>query len=146
MKYLVIAFTAASLQLFATNWLKPQCRPTEESVMSAVYGLIDARALKAIVDAQVTCTILDARGLKGDDGRRIPGAKLAHYQNSLAEFEKLIPSKETLVIVYCGAYECTLSGKLADRLIQLGYKNVLEYPGGLKEWSRVAGYPVDQGW
>ena len=29
--------------------------------------------------------------------------------------------------------------RAAERLVALGYRDVLEYPGGLKEWRRTVG-------
>ena len=43
-------------------------------------------------------------------------------------------SKEIPIIVYCAHSECEASSKLADHLYDCGYYNVMEYPGGLKEW------------
>ena len=42
--------------------------------------------------------------------------------------------KDTPIIVYCAHSECEASSKLADHLYSCGFFNVLEYPGGLKEW------------
>lgn len=42
---------------------------------------------------------------------------------------------EDKIIVYCGSFQCTASTMAAQRLQALGYKNVLDYKGGLKEWQ-----------
>ena len=42
--------------------------------------------------------------------------------------------KEVPIIVYCAHEDCDASSKLAEHLYDCGYFNVMEYPGGLKEW------------
>jgi len=42
--------------------------------------------------------------------------------------------KETPIIVYCGGETCTESTKLIEHLYSCGFFNVMEYPGGMKEW------------
>jgi rhodanese-related sulfurtransferase len=32
-----------------------------------------------------------------------------------------------------------VSQRAAERLVDLGYRNVMEYPGGIKEWRAVMG-------
>ncbi|MHB8173280.1 MAG: rhodanese-like domain-containing protein [Nitrospirota bacterium] len=43
------------------------------------------------------------------------------------------------MIVYCGSFECTLSTKASEILLNMGYENVMEYEGGLKDW-KIAGF------
>ena len=54
---------------------------------------------------------------------------------------KLLPDKGVKVVVYCGSYHCELSVKAARRLKELGYVDVREYRGGIKEWWQK-GFPV----
>jgi rhodanese-related sulfurtransferase len=46
------------------------------------------------------------------------------------------------IIVYCGSFECQASSKAAKVLDRMGYANVLEYEGGLKDW-RAAGFVTE---
>ena len=116
---------------------------SEEAVRLATYGHIDAKGLKVLMDSQTPLVLLDARGGRWNDGNILPGAKLAFYQDPQEEIELLIPNKESLVVVYCYSFTCPLSPKLAQKLLEWGYTNVLEYPGGLKEWRDIANYPVE---
>ena len=77
----------------------------------------------------------------------IPAARLASYEFSPEELEQIIPNQNGLIVVYCYTFTCPLSRYLSDKLVELGYHNVLEYPGGLKEWREVAEYqivPIEQ--
>lgn len=116
---------------------------SEEAVKLATYGHLDARALKALIDSETPLTLLDARGNKWSDGEKILGAKLASYEYSEEAIRQVAPYLDGLVVVYCYSFTCPLSGRLADKLVQLGYSHVIEYPAGLKEWRDVANYPVE---
>ena len=60
------------------------------------YGLIDTRALQALMQAKVPAVVLDARAGKWDDGRRIPGAKQLAPGDAAAKAATLIPVGVTL--------------------------------------------------
>lgn len=115
---------------------------SEEAVKAATYGHIDARGLKALIESNTPFVLLDARGQKWNDGTMIPGAKLAYYQFTPEEMKEVIPNQDDLIVVYCYTFTCPLSRYLTDKLVEYGYQNVLEYPGGLKEWRDIAEYPV----
>lgn len=143
MKILIISgFLAISSTSYALSGEGARCVQSEEAVKLATYGHVDARGLKALMDTNTSFFLLDARGHKWNDGTMIPGADLASYEFSSEELEQLIPHRDHLIIVYCYNFTCPLSRYLADKLVELGYHNVLEYPGGLKEWRDIAEYPV----
>jgi len=52
------------------------------------------------------------------------------------EFEKRIPDKDKLIVVYCASFECPQSTKAAKLLKRMGYKHVLDYKGGIEEWHK----------
>jgi rhodanese-related sulfurtransferase len=103
------------------------------------HGTISTQGLKALIQSKVPLIILDAREASYDNGQRIPGAKSMTEQATPEEIRTIIPSKDALVITYCSNPECPASPALADRLTDLGYTNVLEYPEGLAGWLD-AGY------
>ncbi|MFA6916142.1 MAG: rhodanese-like domain-containing protein [Parachlamydiales bacterium] len=143
MQILMIAtFLVTSSTSYALSGEGTRCVQSEEAVKRTPYGHIDARGLKALMDANTSFFLLDARGNKWNDGTMIPGARLASYEFSPEELEQIIPNQNDLIIVYCYTFTCPLSRYLTDKLVELGYNNVLEYPGGLKEWREVAEYPV----
>jgi rhodanese-related sulfurtransferase len=119
-----------------------RCVQSEEAVKQATYGHIDAKALKVLIDSETPMVILDARGHKWNDNTTIPGAFLASYEYENEELESLIPSPNSLVVVYCYSFNCPLSRRLATKLVEMGYNNIVEYPAGLKEWRDVANYPI----
>lgn len=112
-------------------------------VEHAMESSIEAVKLKGLIDSQTDFVLLDARGPHWHDGNKIPGAILAWYEDSADVFEKIIPAKNLLIVVYCFSSTCPLGPRLAGRLVQLGYENVIQYPGGLKEWRDIDHYPVE---
>jgi rhodanese-related sulfurtransferase len=75
------------------------------------------------------------KGESIDGSRWIPVTKLAQAVKNASL------SKDASIIVYCGSPECPASGKAAEELQKLGFKNVKAFEGGLKEWKAL-GYPV----
>ena len=55
-----------------------------------------------------------------------------------------IPDLDLEVVVYCVDVDCDSSVLVAERLIELGYRNVWHYPGGKRDWVE-AGLPLDRG-
>ena len=55
-----------------------------------------------------------------------------------------IPDLAAEVVVYCMNPTCYSSVSVANRLVELGYRNVRHYPGGKEEWI-AAGLPLEGG-
>ncbi|MGE4489911.1 MAG: rhodanese-like domain-containing protein [Kiritimatiellales bacterium] len=101
-------------------------------------GDVTTAAMKTVV-AGGKAVVIDARPTAPE---RIPGSKVLAGTPTAEEAAKVIPSKDTPVITYCGNTRCTLSPKLAEHLKSLGYTNVREYPEGIAGW-KSAGNPVE---
>jgi rhodanese-related sulfurtransferase len=46
-----------------------------------------------------------------------------------------IPDCDTEVVVYCSSSACDSSVAVANRLVELGYRNVRHYAGGKRDWE-----------
>jgi len=55
-----------------------------------------------------------------------------------------IPDLGTEVVVYCASATCDSSVIVANRLIELGYRNVRHYAEGKDDWAE-AGLPLEGG-
>jgi rhodanese-related sulfurtransferase len=55
-----------------------------------------------------------------------------------------IPDVNAEVVVYCADVTCDSSILVAARLVELGYRNVIHYAGGKREWVE-AGLPLEGG-
>ncbi len=117
----------------------------EEPVLLATVqqATVETAALAVLVKSGVPLVLLDARTGKFDDGRRIPGAKQLSPKATAEDAAALIKAKDSLVVTYCANTKCPASGHLAERLKELGYTNVLEYPQGIEGWTK-AGLSVEK--
>ena len=83
-------------------------------------------------------TLIDARP-GAPEG--LPGAISLTGTPTAEEAAKVIPSKDSPIVTYCGSVHCPLSARLAEHLQSLGYTNIREYPEGFAGW-KAAGKPV----
>ena len=80
--------------------------------------------------------LLDALSVESYNKGHIEGARsmpLGSINEDTAA--KAIGAKDAKVVVYCGSFMCPASTKAAEKLMSLGYTNVLDYKGGLQEWQ-----------
>lgn len=100
------------------------------------HTIIDAKALKNLLDTQ-KITLIDARGSHADH-RRIKGAmeKSVSVDTSEEDIIKMFPNKKQVIVCYCWGGKCDLGARLAKRLVEMGYDNVSDYPGGISEWAK----------
>ena len=54
-----------------------------------------------------------------------------------------IPDRATEIVVYCESADCDSSVLVANRLIDLGYRNVSHYADGKRDWE-AAGLPLER--
>jgi rhodanese-related sulfurtransferase len=101
-----------------------------------IEAKVSTDALQILLRCNVPLTVLDARSGKYDDGKRIPGAVALNAGNTDEEIAKVLPDKGALVVTYCASLKCGASHKLAERLIKLGYLNIVEYPEGIAGWIK----------
>lgn len=104
------------------------------------YAVVDTAAVEKAVAGNAT--LVDARGGKYLDGRRIPGATVVAATSSEAEIAKALPDKGAEIVAYCTNTKCPASQTLADKLVKLGYTNVKKYPDGIDGWQ-AAGKTVE---
>ncbi len=84
-----------------------------------------------------TALLMDARPMGKFLAESIPGAL---YMND-EELDKLAgrfpADKSASIITFCAGYECHKSHAVANRLLELGYKKVSVYAGGLPAWKEA---------
>jgi rhodanese-related sulfurtransferase len=74
----------------------------------------------------------------------LPGAISIPPEFVTMRAKRRIPDRDTEVVVYCTSSTCDASVVVANRLVELGYRNVRHYAGGKRDWVE-AGLPLGGG-
>jgi rhodanese-related sulfurtransferase len=98
--------------------------------------------LKNMMDTDVDFVLIDARGHEGYAKEHLPGA-LSIPSDYLGQHLLRDHKKHRTFVTYCSNFECEASTIAAQKLDKYGFKNVLEFKGGLEDWKK-AGYPTEK--
>ena len=83
-----------------------------------------------------SAVLIDARPYKTYLNATIPSS-ISIPDTMMSKIEGRFPiDKTTPIITYCGGYNCAKSHIVADRLLELGYKNVKVYAAGFPQWKK----------
>ena len=99
--------------------------------------MTNGQQLKQRLDTEPDLVLLEALPENYYRTGHIPGALLftPHHVDALAD--RLIPYKDSPVVVYCASDACNNSHVAAKRLEKLGYQDVTVYAGGKKDWQEL---------
>ncbi|NIM05362.1 MAG: rhodanese-like domain-containing protein [Armatimonadetes bacterium] len=75
---------------------------------------------------------------------RIKGSINIPLEDLKEQAPTVLPDKDKEIIVYCANFECTASPSAGKALEEMGYTNIVDYEGGIKDWIE-AGYPTESG-
>lgn len=108
------------------------------------FKIIKKEELKKWIDEKKDFVLIDVLAQGSYEGRHLPSAKHASVRETdfLKKVETFVPSKETVVVVYCASFACQLSPLAASKLSDAGYTNVYDFKGGLADWQD-AKYPFE---
>lgn len=99
---------------------------------------------KKLIEANDGLVIVDVLGPESYKNSHVKGAiniplaELGEQKNL-----EMLKAYKTIV-VYCAHSKCHASVKAAELLMRSGFANVLDFKGGIKEWSE-SGMPVESG-
>lgn len=127
----VVAILGADLSASAS----PEASAAVKSTVT-----ITEKTIEEVESMLGKATIVDARG-SGE--KTIKGAVFIAADVSDEEIHKMLVDKAAIIIVYCGSVKCPASMTLAERLVGLGYVNIVHYAGGIAEWVEN-NKPVDE--
>jgi PQQ-dependent catabolism-associated CXXCW motif protein len=137
-------------------------RPTRDLYAGAMHGptpnqipggqLITTKGLVPLLQGGtgVRAVVLDVLGAPQQLPNAIaavPAAQAGNFRDQTQQqFGQMLQqvtngNRDTPIVTYCQGPQCWMSYNAALRAINLGYKNVLWYRGGLEAWQR-AGLPV----
>jgi len=94
---------------------------------------ISTKELKKMLDLKEEFKLIDVLDSEHYRKEHIPNA-ISLPLNELRKKAKNVLNKDEKIVVYCASFECEASTKAVKILQSLGYKNVLDYKGGLKDY------------
>ena len=68
-----------------------------------------------------------------------PGTPTSLYISDVAEIGRIVPGKDTPIVLYCNGPFCGKSKRLAEELLADGYTNVRRYQLGAPTWRALVG-------
>ena len=101
--------------------------------MAAGLGDIDRGELEALIE-RGDGVLVDALGPVSFAAAHLPTAVNIPPDRVDALAHRRIPDPDTPVVVYCAGEDCESSVVVANRLLELGYRNVRHYAGGKRDW------------
>ena len=98
--------------------------------------------LKRMMESGERYQLLDVRGAEDYAKEHIKGARSLPLDRLESAKQLFKPSEA--IIVYCDSYVCSASSSAAKMLARMGFTNVRDYKGGLREW-KTSGLPTERG-
>ena len=144
----VIIFFAAVVSLIV-NFIRPDGirfkTVPDNTVTNDIDGLKKiniSELIKKSSDPDIL--ILDARPNADFQTGHIKGAINYPYNTFDDWIEAFITSVATgtNIIVYCSGPHCTQATEVGEILMEMGYENIVHFPGGMEEW-RANHLPVE---
>lgn len=106
-----------------------------------MYLTVTANELKTLLGRGEKFVLLNVLDSVSFEKEHIPGSMNIPVMRLELDAPKAI-DRDELVIVYSADSACGANAVGADKLVTVGYKSVMRFKGGLKEWKE-AGYPVE---
>jgi rhodanese-related sulfurtransferase len=110
----------------------------------ATLAVIDRESLRARIERGDDFVLVDALAPMTYAMSHLPGAINITPDWVDDRARRRIPDLDTEVVVYCADAGCDSSVLVADRLVELGYRNVRHYVDGKRDWV-AAGLPLEGG-
>jgi rhodanese-related sulfurtransferase len=112
--------------------------------MATTVAHISRESLRQKIEHGDEFVLVDALPPLAYAASHLPGAISMPPEYVSARAHRRIPDRNTEVVVYCASMTCDSSLVVANRLIELGYRNVRHYAEGKQDWVE-AGLPLEGG-
>ena len=97
---------------------------------------IDANEVDQRMRISKFIILLEALPEKYFNQGHLPGAMNVPHDISDNKILEILPDRTAEIITYCANRPCANSEILAERLVELGYKNVLDFYDGKEGWVK----------
>ena len=130
MKRILLLLMLSALALTACS---PQLteKSAAEDMQINTYRQIGMAEAVAMMEAEQDYILLDVRTQAEFEAAHIPGAICIPNETIAADEIEELPDKDQLILVYCRSGN--RSKQASDKLVALGYTNVVEF-GGIIDW------------
>jgi rhodanese-related sulfurtransferase len=108
----------------------------------AELASVTRESLLAKIESGEDFVLVDALSPMSYAMSHLPGAVNIPPEGCERWAARRIPEKTTEVVVYCQNPSCESSVEVANRLLELGYRNVRHYAGGKSDWV-AGGLPLE---
>lgn len=98
--------------------------------------------LKKMIDEGEEFELINVLGPEQFEAKRIPGSINIPVDKIEKKIEDKVPNKGRKIVVYCASFSCHASPTAAKKLEEMGYNNVYDYEGGIRDWEE-AGYNLE---
>jgi rhodanese-related sulfurtransferase len=106
--------------------------------------VITRNEVQSLIEAD-SVTLVDALGGDYYGQQHLPGAVPLVEADVDRLAPVVLPDKDAAIVTYCSNTTCPNSGRVAERLVRLGYTNVRKYEAGIQDWVE-AGLQVESGY
>jgi rhodanese-related sulfurtransferase len=100
--------------------------------------------LREKIESSADFVLIDALGPMSYAMSHLPGAINITPDWVDDRARRRVRDADTEVVVYCADISCNSSVDVANRLLELGYRNVRHYAAGKRDWVD-AGLPLEGG-
>lgn len=97
---------------------------------------ISREELQVMIASGEPFKVVDVLDKEHYEKEHIKGA-LSLPLNDIAKNASKLLKKDETIVVYCASFDCQASTMAAKKLISLGFKKVLDYKGGLKDYKEA---------
>ncbi len=101
---------------------------------------ISLQHLKRMMEGGEPLVVLDVRGREDYAKGHIKGARSLPVEELDRARQLFKPSDN--IVVYCDSFVCSASSSAAKMLTRMGFANVRDFKGGLREW-KMSGLPTE---
>jgi rhodanese-related sulfurtransferase len=97
--------------------------------------------LKRMMESNEGFKLVDVLSKESYGNEHIKGA-LSVPLDDIEEKAAGLLNREDKIVVYCASFDCQASTKAAEKLLSMGFKNTVDYKGGLMDYKE-AGLPLE---
>ena len=112
--------------------------------MSQGITIISRNDLQTLIRENHDFTLIEVLPEESFAKQHLPGAINIPGDRLRERAPKVVPDRNSTIVVYCASPSCTASDRAAALLADMGYTAVHDYRGGKEHWSE-GGLPVEQG-